>query len=108
MRSETQRQLTSGGMSHHDCLRRVQFVALGDLGEVAITVADILERARPPAAWVAHAPILHVPGRESFGGECGAEVPGMIQVVFRAPETTVNVHYHGPWDSRFSITTFRD
>ncbi len=106
MSGEAQRQLASSGVAHHDYLRGVQFGALGDLGDVAVTVADILEGARPAAARVAHTAILHVPGRESFGSESGAEVSGVIQIVFGTPEATVNVHDYGEratgfWNPQF-------
>ena len=33
----------------------------------------------------------------AFGGQRGAEVSGVGQIVFGAPEASVDVHHHGEW-----------
>lgn len=64
------------------------------LHNVAGCEADVLKGSRPAAPWVADPPVFYVARDHSFGGEGGAEMTDMRQVVHGLPETTMNYEEH--------------
>ena len=90
---QAQRQLSAGGVAHHNQLREIQIVALGDLRNVAVGAAQVFEGARPSSSRVPYAAILDIPGGQSFGRKGGAEMSGMLQIVFGAPVAAVDIHH---------------
>src|SRR5262249_4896718 len=89
---EAQRKLAASRMAGYHHLRNIKVVALRDLRKKAITADDVLERSRPSAAGVAHSPILQIEGRHSFRSQRGTRMPGMLKIIFRAPEAAMDVH----------------
>src|ERR1700688_4463603 len=61
------------------------------LHEEAVGGTDVGEGAGPASAVVAHPAVFEVGGGHASCGERGAKVASMIEIVFGAPETAVNV-----------------
>src|ERR1700687_4658015 len=57
--------------------------------------ADIGEGAGPRSAIVADAAVFEVGGRQASGGKSCAEMSRMIEVIFGAPESSVDVNDQG-------------
>src|ERR1700687_1894326 len=57
--------------------------------------ADIGEGSGPGSAIVADAAVFEVGRRQSFCGKSCAQMSSMFEVVFSAPESSVNVHDKG-------------
>ena len=86
---ESERELTSRGMPHHDEPIEFQRIAFCNLRNKPEAVGDVLECSGPAATGIAHPPIFQAPGRDTAGGESSANVPGMGEIILRAPEATV-------------------
>src|SRR5690349_3361759 len=84
-------------MAHDDHLVCVEFVASGNLSEVAKCAANILKRSRPASTGIADAAIFDIPGGDSFCRESCAEVRSVHQVIFGTPEPTGHHHHRGKW-----------
>ena len=63
------------------------------LDEKLVCRADICERAGPSAAVIADAAIFEVRCGQSFRCQRGAQMPRMIEIVFRAPISSVDVDH---------------
>src|SRR5581483_2014448 len=97
MSRQAQCQLSAGRVSHHENVCWIQRILLGNLRNEAVCGCDVLECARPPAAFIAYAPVLDVPGGQAFGGERRTQMTCVAKVVLVAPEAAVNVHHHPIW-----------
>jgi len=91
---ETERELSASGVTHHQDLCGVEVVALGNLWQVTIGIANVFKSAGPASAGVADAAVLDVPGGDAFGGQRGAQVSGVGEVILGTPEASVNIHNH--------------
>lgn len=82
-------QLASRGMSHHQEPIKGKRETFCDLRNKTKAVGDVLECSGPAATGIAQPPIFQVPGRDAGGGESSANMPGMGEIILRAPEATV-------------------
>jgi hypothetical protein len=60
------------------------------LDDVAGCEADVLKGSRPAAAKVANPPVFDVARDYPLGGEGGAEMPDMREVILGSPETAMD------------------
>ncbi len=88
---ETKRELASGGVSHHQKLMGIEVALAGALQEEVVGVANVGEGVGPGSAFIANPAILKVGGGGAFAGERGTEVGGVVEVVLRTPEASVNI-----------------
>jgi len=91
MSREAKRKLPASRVTHHDDPFCVQVMGCGALHKKMIGGTDIGKRARPCPAFIAHAAVFEVGRGQTFCGESAAEVTGVIEVVFGAPEAPVDV-----------------
>jgi hypothetical protein len=68
-------------------------VLLRVLDKKLVSGADIFEGAGPCAAFISDASIFEVRSGKSLGGESRAKMSGMVEIVFRAPESAMNVDH---------------
>src|SRR5215468_4893189 len=95
MRGEAQSELGAGGVSHHQRARYIEFVLLGYLRKKAESAANVFEGSRPASADIADASILHIPGSDACLGKRSTQMPGVLQIVLCAPESTMDIHHNG-------------
>ena len=92
---EPDREVTAGRVAARDDPGRVDVV---DLGQPIEARSDVGERAGPPTALLADAPVLEVPGGDPLPGEVAAS--GVISVrshpVRQKPPWSSTTHGHGP------------
>src|SRR5215813_6841053 len=105
MRSEAQSKLAAGGVSHHQRARYIEFVLFGYLRKKAESAANVFKGSRPAPADIADAPILHVPGSDSCPRKRSTQMPGVLQIVLCAPESTMDIHHNrnrpaGLWNAQ--------
>ena len=67
MRGQAERQLPAGGVAHHEESCCVEVVALRDLPQEAVSVANVLKRAGPAAARITYAAVFDIPGGKPSG-----------------------------------------
>jgi hypothetical protein len=91
MSREAQSQLPASGMAHHHHPLRARVVSSGLLPNVSICGADVGERPRPSAAFVADATILQIKRGETGFAQSVAQVSGMSEIIFRAPKAAVQI-----------------
>ncbi len=89
---ETQSQLPSRGMPHHDQTIYSQLKSRRFLADVTVGGTNVGERARPTAALVPDSPIFDVERRDTSVPECTTKMPCMGQVVLGPPEAAVQIH----------------
>src|SRR5579859_1452235 len=82
---EADGKLASGGVSHHYDFLGVEIMLGRVLHEIVVGGADVGEGAGPASAIVAHAAVFEIGGGDAFCRQRGAEVAGMIEIVFGAP-----------------------
>ena len=83
--------MAAGGMADDGCPGVVEArVRRRFLENGAGCEADVLKGSRPTATGVADPPVFYVTRDYSLGGDCGAEMPDMRQVIFGLPETTMD------------------
>lgn len=83
--------MTAGRMADDRCSGSIEARVLGHrLENVASCETHVLEGSRPTATRVADSPVLYVACDYSLGGEGGAEMADMRQVIASLPETTVD------------------
>jgi hypothetical protein len=83
--------MASGGMAYDGCPNMVEaWIVRHFLENVASCETDVLESSRPTATRVADSPVLYVACDYSLGGEGGAEMADMRQVIASLPETAVD------------------
>ena len=92
MRGQAEGELSTSGMTHDHDFAGVQTVTFDELRQEPVGASNIFKSAGPAAAGVADAAILHIPGGESFRGQCRAQMSSVSEIVFGSPEAAVNVH----------------
>src|SRR5215467_13623701 len=91
MRGQTEPELAPRGVAHHNDSARIKMVLGSVLRQKLICRSDIFKRAGPRSAFVSDTAIFKICGRNRLTGEGRAEMSAMIEIVFRAPESSVNV-----------------
>jgi len=83
--------MSSGRMAKDSCPGVVEAqVGRCCLDDVTGREADVLKGSRPTAAEVANPPVFDAARDHSLGGEGGAEMPDVRQIITRLPETAMN------------------
>src|SRR5207249_2758574 len=91
-------------VAHDCCPRRVEIVALRDLRQKAISAGNIFKSPRPPSSFIPYPAIFDVPRCYTLCGQSRAKMSGMFEVVFCAPEATVDVHNNRKWTAALGQT----
>jgi len=91
MRSEAQCQLATGGVSHHRQPFQIKLEPGVLLTYISQRRPNVGKRTRPASTIVADAAVLDIENRRTRPSQCVAQVSGMCEVIFRAPEATVDV-----------------
>src|SRR5690349_25085321 len=92
MRGQTEGKLTASGVTHDDNSLRVQVVFLRILDQKLIRRTDVFKRSGPGASFVSYTPIFQICAYESLGGRSCAQVARVLQPIFRAPESPMNIN----------------
>ncbi len=88
--------MSSGRMAKDSCPGVVEAqVGRCCLDDVTGREADVLKGSRPTAAEVANSPVFNAARDHSLGGEGGAEMPDMRQIITRLPESAMNNEEEG-------------
>ena len=91
MRRQAQRQLSAGGMPGDDEPIEVEVETCALLAQKAVRGPNIFEGTRPPSTGIPHAAVLGIEGCDACGTQRLAEMPGMSEIVARAPVAAVDV-----------------
>src|SRR5579862_393860 len=91
VRGEAKRKLASRGMAHHYHSLRIEVARACALHQKVVRRADVSEGLRPSSARISNSTIFEVGRGQPLGGESGAQVAGMIQVVLCTPVSAVDV-----------------
>ena len=94
---EAERELASGRVPHHDDSGCIQVMPLGILQKKLIGRTDVGKRSGPRPTFVAHAPEFEIGCSQSLRSQRCAEVPGVIEIVFRPPVTSVDIDDQWIW-----------
>jgi hypothetical protein len=70
----------------------IKVVSLRVLDKKLVSGADIFESARPGTAFISDPSIFEVRRSYPLCGESSAKVSGMIETVFRAPESAMDIN----------------
>lgn len=88
--------MSSGRMAKDGCPGVIKAgVGRCCLDDVASCEADVLKGPRPTAARVANPPIFYVARDYSLGGEGGAEMPDVRQIILGLPKATMDNEEEG-------------
>jgi hypothetical protein len=85
-----EREMSSGRMSDHNHTCGIDGILLCKRSQAPIRRLDIAKRFGPTAAGVAHTAVFDIEGRNPSAGEGGAHVADVPEIVFCAPETTMD------------------
>ena len=94
---QAERELASGRVPHHDDSGCIQVMPLGILQKKLIGRTDVGKRSGPRPTFVAHAPEFEIGCSQSLRSQRCAEVPGVIEIVFRPPVTSVDIDDQWIW-----------
>jgi hypothetical protein len=95
MRGEAKRQLSSGGVAHHNNPFWVELIVACDLRKKTAAIDNVFERRGPSAAGISDAAVFDIPGGASSLRECRTQMAGVKEVVLSPPISAVDVHHHG-------------
>lgn len=90
-----QRKLPSCRESYGQYALKIQLIARRDITEEVDRTSHISERAGPAAPFLPDPPVLDVPGRETRGGQCGAEMRMRFQPMSGAPPSPMDTYDDG-------------
>src|ERR1700748_1055741 len=96
MRSQAKRKLAPGGMPHHHDLLGIKASHLSVLFEIPIRCTQVLESSRPASAIISDSPVFEMRACQAFRRQRRTEMTVVLEVVFRAPETAMNVDDQRP------------
>src|ERR1044071_1675214 len=82
--------MSAGRMASGNDAFYIQSFGLRKPMQVPGAVSDVIERPRPPAPWISHAPIFKTPGCNSSLVESSAQMANVRQPIRGAPIASVN------------------
>src|SRR5262249_1717685 len=91
---DPQRELAAGRVAQGDGAAQFEPVLWCERSQMIGSGTDVEKGARPAAARVAQAPVLHVPRRQALDGEGLAHRDHEAEIVLREPEATVHNDHH--------------
>src|ERR1700751_3030925 len=92
---KAERELASNRMTHDEDFPGIEIVALRNLRQKPVSIHDVLERSGPGSSRLAEAAIFQLPCGHTFPAQRGTEMTGVKQIVFGAPEASMDVHGDG-------------
>lgn len=91
MGREGKGKLASRAVAHDDKFLRIKIMFMSILDEKIVGGANVVERSRPRSTFISNPAIFEICRGDPLGRERSAQVSGVIESVFGAPESTVDV-----------------